>query len=140
MKVDPMTKLSRDFQLGEFMVTGTGAENIPDARAIRQLRYLVNFILQPLRDHLGVPIRVSSGYRNKLVNSQVGGAENSQHLTGNAVDLSVEGYTPQNLIDIIQGIGLPFDQMIAEEKGGVQWLHLSYRPADRFNRFQVLTA
>jgi len=138
IKVDPMTKLSRDFSLAEFLVTATGVENVPSSRAIRQLRYLVNSILQPLRDHLGMPIVVSSGYRNQAVNAQVGGVDNSQHLTGNACDISVEGYTPQMLIDVIQGIGLPYDQLIAEDRDGVKWLHLSYRPADRFNRYQVI--
>ncbi len=50
--------------------------------------------LQVLRDALGLPIHINSGYRSPAYNKKVGGAKNSQHLLGKAGDITVQGYTP----------------------------------------------
>ena len=47
---------------------------------------LVNNILDPLREKTGIII-VSSGYRSESYNKQIGGAKNSQHVKGEAVDI-----------------------------------------------------
>jgi len=57
--------------------------------------------LQPIRDRLGKPIRITSWYRPEPFNSRAGGARYSQHLTGKAVDLAVEGYTGAQLRRLI---------------------------------------
>lgn len=48
-------------------------------------------IAQYLRDRLGVPITINSAYRDEAGNKEVGGVKNSQHLHGNAFDLSGKG-------------------------------------------------
>ncbi len=48
---------------------------------------LVENVLDPAREKLGMPIKVNSGYRCPLKNKAVGGVENSQHLRGEAADI-----------------------------------------------------
>ena len=53
------------------------------------LVYLAEMVLEPVREIVGGPIRVTSGYRCPGVNSKVGGSQNSQHLVGQAADLQI---------------------------------------------------
>jgi len=57
--------------------------------------------LQTLRDHLGSPIVINSGYRSPAHNAAEGGVPNSQHLYGKAADISVIGYSPKETYDAI---------------------------------------
>lgn len=83
-------KLSTNFTLEEFEKTSTGITNrVPDSFILKNLQYGVENILQPLRDALGVPVVVTSGYRCAAVNAAVGGVGNSQHVYGEAADIVV---------------------------------------------------
>lgn len=53
--------------------------------------------LQKLRTRINKPIIITSGYRTPEHNKKVGGASNSQHLYGKAVDIKVNGMTPSQL-------------------------------------------
>ena len=53
--------------------------------------------LQIVRDYIGSPIIITSGYRTPKWNSYVGGVKNSYHTTGRAVDIRVSGMTPYDL-------------------------------------------
>ena len=91
---------------------------------------LVNNILDPLREAWGRPIRVTSGYRSPALNRAVGGVATSQHVTGHAADITV-GTRKENmaLFRLIQGLKLPFDQLIFEKGDldtGPDWVHVSY--------------
>ena len=66
----------------------------------------------------------------------VGGAKNSQHTLGQAVDIHVQGMTPRTLAEFVTRTGLVFDQMIVEETNNASWLHLSY--TRKFNRKERL--
>lgn len=118
-----MTNLSPNFTLAEMTVTNTGLPNVPNAQQIRNLRHLVLNILQPLRDAIG-PVKVTSGFRSKAVNAQVGGSPHSQHLLGLAADIvSPTGeWTPEEITRVIIDLELPYDQLIFE--GG--WVHVSW--------------
>ena len=85
-------------------------------------------VLQPLRDFLGKPVVISSGYRSEEVNKAVGGVKRSQHLRGEAADIHVEN--TEQLIVIMHFImdNCDFDQLIWEKnKAGTQWVHVSYK-------------
>ena len=84
-------QLTTNFKLEEFTRTYTGYNNVPTADALERLRYLCVSTLQPLRDVLGVPIRITSGYRSSRVNAAVGGARSSYHLLGAAADITFPG-------------------------------------------------
>lgn len=111
-------------------------DNTPSNQEIDNLTKLVDNILDPLREAYGKPIRVNSGYRCKELNSKVGGASNSQHLTGQAADISSYRNTKAEnevLFNLVRKLNLPFDQLINEKD--FSWIHVSY--SDR-NRRQVL--
>lgn len=63
---------------------------------IDNLKYLVENALQPIRNRLGFPITINSGYRSPLVNKLVGGSATSQHCRGEAADCEL---SPRFLTD-----------------------------------------
>ncbi len=103
-----------------------GIKNIPSQIATLRLKQLIEIVLDPLRELWGAPITITSGYRSPKLNSLVGGVKNSQHITGNAADLTA-GSVNENkrLFELIRHSDIPFDQLILE-KGG-KWIHISYR-------------
>lgn len=117
-----------------------GIANTPEAEDERRIEALVDNVLDPLREAWGRPIRVSSGYRCSRLNRAVGGVAGSQHLRGEAADITA-GTRGENLrlFKLIQKLGLPFDQLI-HEKGslseGPDWVHVSYD--NTRNRRQIL--
>lgn len=131
-------KLGRHFTLDEFTHSQTaarrGLKNDPGQAELANLQALVEHILDPLREALGKPIRVSSGFRSAQVNRAIGGAASSQHTLGQAADFTVPGMTTQEVVDAVRALDLPFDQLI-EEFGS--WVHVSYGPR---HRRQVLRA
>lgn len=136
-------RLSKNFVLGEFVKTATGLDNVPGQTEIENIRSLVVNVLQPLRDVVGKPIIVSSGYRSPLVNAAIGGAKSSQHLKGQAADFHIKGLTNQQIIDTLIKNNIPFDQVIDEQlyrSSGrlAKWVHISYNRAG--NRFKVSKA
>lgn len=99
-----------------------GLDNTPDAAAILSLKALVTAVLDPLRELLGVPILVDSGYRSIAVNVHVGGSPRSQHCSGEAADLVPKGVSIQAAFDKLRRSTLPVDQVIEEGT----WLHVSH--------------
>jgi len=110
--------------------------NEPNAQVVECLTALVDNVIDPLREHYGKPIRVTSGYRSKEVNERVGGAPTSQHTKGEAVDFVCEDM--KATFEIIRTT-LPFDQLIWEKGDNKQpqWIHVSFKKAGK-NRGEVL--
>lgn len=75
------------------------------------IKELVFHILQPLRDRINKPINISSGYRCLKLNEKVGGVPTSQHVMGQAADITVNDMTSYEIASMIIEMGLPFDQM-----------------------------
>ena len=125
-------KLTKNFSLEEMYRSDTaqrcGIDNKPQTEEVAEnLRALCTEVLQPLRDHLGKPVVVSSGYRCKDLNKKVGGVENSQHLKGEAADIKVRDR--EELIDVMRYImdETDFDQLIREKSGSTEWVHVSHK-------------
>ena len=145
-------KLSDHFTLGEMTVTTykTDDGNIPSRVAIEnltnlcekwleELRFSYNFLycLAPGEDYETSEdvqgIRINSGYRSPEVNQKCGGAKNSNHLTGCAVDIHCAGKEQAIryaciLLDIADGKKLDFDELILEKRGTTIWVHFAVRP------------
>jgi len=123
------------FTLQELTRTGTNLQNVPDAQAEKNLIALIEKVLEPIRILWGTPIKINSGFRNIAVNKAVGGAVNSQHLKGQAADITA-GSPAENkkLFDLISKSGIVFDQLIDEQK--YKWLHISFN--ENGNRKQIL--
>ena len=137
-------QLSEHFTLSEFTKSITadrlGIENKPDYRQRLALQHLCREVLEPLRQHYGKPIRITSGFRCEALNKAVGGVGRSQHLFGEAADLSVPN--EQVARDWFQWIvrNTDFDQMLFEHSARMRnrWLHLSCRTNRRENRHQAI--
>lgn len=111
-----------------------GINNTPNATQRNALIALVDTVLDPLRRAWGKPILVNSGYRCPALNKAVGGVASSQHLRGEAADITTGSpETNKQLYDLAIALRLPFDQLIGER--GYTWLHISHKPTG-YNRHQ----
>jgi hypothetical protein len=106
-----------------------GINNMPSVREMVNLIYLAAYVLEPLRKAMGEPIKIGSGFRCQQLNRAVGGVSNSQHLTGQAADLCIDGDLKKGKrwFNYIKD-HLPFDQLIWEHnpKTGSYWVHVSF--------------
>lgn len=132
-------KISKHLELSELTRSESakrlGVSNMPPTEHIENLKQLAEHIFEPIREHFGKPIRISSGYRSAILNKAVGGSNTSQHSLGQAIDIDMDGTDIKN-IDIFNFIKtLPFDQLINEFD--YAWVHVSYSPK---NRKQILKA
>ena len=115
-------KLTNNFNLNEF-----NKHNFPLTETIlRNIQELAKN-LQVLRDEVKKPIKITSGFRDPSFNKKIGGATQSRHITGQAADLKIEGYTPKQVAAIIE-------KLIASGKmkqGGLgiysTWIHYDIR-------------
>ena len=120
-----------------------GIDNTPNAYAEANLNYLVDTLLDPLREAFGAPIVVQSGYRNAAVNALVDGVQTSFHVKGLAADISSLGQNRREnarLVRLLLDSGLPFDQLIQYDCNalGPRWLHLGLQLEPRKNRFAIM--
>jgi hypothetical protein len=115
-------------------------DNIVDKT--ESFKLLAEKVFQPIREHFGVPIILSSGYRSKELNTAVGGALSSQHCTGEAIDIDMDGTTVKNaeVFNFIKD-NLNFDQLIWEfgTDSNPDWVHVSYESTGK-QRKQILKA
>ena len=152
---NPQLQLSEHFTLGEMCHSATAANhkpnpvpNIPLKCHITALQNLVDRALEPIRQHLGLPIKVNSGYRCEQVNSLVHGVPTSQHLKGEAADITIlKSHRPFAHGSDEQAVLLlysyakqyaDYDQLIVEHQGYSWWLHISCRVDYRRNRHEKL--
>ena len=110
--------------------TRLNIDNTPSPAARSNLAALTDNILDPLREAWGKPITVNSGYRCPALNKAVGGSATSQHMSGQAADITTGNKVDNaRLFQLVQDLGLPFDQLIDEQ--GFAWVHVSYSPRHR---------
>ncbi len=140
--MQPNIPLTKNFSLYELLESqqarrsGITEQFEPPQQVINNLKALCENILQPLRENLRVAIAVNSGYRCPKVNTLIGGASSSQHLTGHAADIECYPIGNEKLLKKIVELKLPFDQIINEFN--YAWVHVSYDPVR--NRRKVLEA
>jgi len=145
--------LTANFSLNEFLKSNVakrrGLELNPPKEHIKNMQILCMKVLQPLREKLGRPIKINSGWRSLELNRALGGAYRekknkdgsitkiySQHCKGEAADLH---YVDENgkannkkIFDTILELGIEFDQMINEFN--YRWIHISYSEGKNRNR------
>ncbi|MDD4991986.1 MAG: D-Ala-D-Ala carboxypeptidase family metallohydrolase [Paludibacter sp.] len=129
-------KFSKDFSLAELTATNSPFLNIPTENDIERLSELTYHVLQPLRNLFGKEIKIKSGFRSEEVNKHNRGDLNSQHCTGEAVDLT--SIDNAQLFHLIRQ-HLPFDQLIWQGGDDLRpaWVHVSFS-SNTPNRKQVL--
>jgi zinc D-Ala-D-Ala carboxypeptidase len=135
-------KLSEHLSLSEVIRSESakrnGISNMPTPEHIENFKILAAKVFEPIREHFGVPIRISSGYRSKELNKCVGGSTTSQHSSGEAIDID-QDYTTITNKQVFEYIkdNLTFDQLINEFD--YSWVHVSYK-ANGKQRGEVLEA
>ena len=161
--------LSPNFTLGELTKSGSHPEvyNIPSHEAIANLkrlcvwleelrqRYNDKYVApQPLSSRPSEargeiseePIRLNSGYRSPQLNRKIGGAPNSNHLTGCAVDIRVSGMEQliryaAILLDYADETKQEFDELLIEKnRYGAIWLHFAVRSKDNRRKVAFINA
>ena len=138
-------KLSNNFTLQELTKSQTatrkGIDNEPGTTEIENLIHLAKTILQPVREHFGKPVMISSGYRSPALCEAIGSSAKSQHAKGEAADFEIGGVDNLELATWIAD-NCEFDQLILEFYDGVDpnsgWIHCSSKKEN--SRRQTLKA
>ena len=113
-------------------------ENKPTAAHIKNMELIAEKVFEPLRDWVKYPIKINSMFRSEELNRGIKGASRSQHLTGNAIDLTTMGGKSNKEMFFYIKDNLDFDQLIWEYGSeNPRWLHVSYKNK-KDNRKQVL--
>ena len=139
-------QLSKNLSLAEVTRSETakrrGVSNMPTEAHIANFKLLAEKVFQPIREHFGVPIHISSGYRSAALNKAIGGAASSQHCSGEAIDIDMDGTAVTNaqIFNYIKE-NLEFDQLIWEfgTDTNPDWVHVSYESTGK-QRKQMLKA
>lgn len=133
-------KLSKFFTIEELTRTNPeifkryGVKNDLPERLLPNVQALIKNILDPLREKIGKPLHITSGYRSPEYNKIIGGSINSQHMNGEAADIDgdVTGVSNKLIFETLKT--LPFDQLIWEFGGDEpDWVHVSYSKKNRGN-------
>ena len=139
-------KLTENFSLNELTKSQTaerkGIDNTPSTEHQENLKSLCEMILQPIRDHFGQVVSVSSGYRSPELCVAIGSSTQSQHAKGEASDFEIFGVSNKELADYIDQ-NLDYDQLIleywkGEDEPNSGWVHCSFNTQG--NRKQYLRA
>ena len=147
IQLNSQAKLSEHFTLGEMTKSNSHPEvyNIPSHEAIANLKRLCGW-LEELRKRSGTPIRINSGYRSPQLNRKIGGAANSNHLTGCAVDIKVAGMEQALryaviLMDYADESKQEFDELLIERnRYGAIWVHFAVRPSNNRRKVMFINA
>jgi len=156
IQLNANAKLSEHFSLGEFTKSNSHPEiyNIPSHEAISNLKRVCEW-LEVLRERAaspdpskgrGVPIIINSGYRSPQLNKRIGGVPTSNHLTGCAVDIRVNGMEQliryaAILLDYADESKQEFDELLIEKnRYGAIWLHFAVRPKNNRRKIKFLNA
>ena len=137
VQLNSKANISEHFLLGEFTRSKyPEVYNIPSHEAIANMKRLCVW-LEVLRNKVGHPIVINSGYRSPQLNRKVGGAPTSNHLTGCAVDIRTSGFEQAIeytaiLIAYATESNQEFDELLIEKnRYGAVWLHFAVRPKER---------
>lgn len=141
-------QLSKHLSLAEVTRSETakrrGISNQPTPEHLENFKLLAEKVFEPIRLHFDSPIHISSGYRSAALNKAVGGSKTSQHCSGEAIDIDMDGssngITNKMVFDFIKD-NLQFDQLIWEmgTDSNPDWVHVSYESSGK-QRKQILKA
>ena len=151
MKENVKEKLSEHFTLAEMTKTSVKIKNVPNEAQVKNLQRVCGW-LEKLRGEWNHrygdgndPIVINSGYRSEAVNKAVGGAANSNHLTGCAADIRVSGMEQALryaviLLDISDENREDFDELLIERNArGAIWLHFAVRESGNRRKLRFIS-
>ena len=119
----------KHFTIAELSASATaqcrGIDNTPTTEAVENLTLLVENVLDPLREAFSSRILINSGYRCPALNKAVGGTTKSQHISGEAADITAGSKSAnRRLFNLLRSLRLPVDQVIDEHD--FSWIHVSH--------------
>lgn len=107
---------------------GTSYANMPDEMCLFNLKLLCER-LEVIRSKCGdIPIVVTSGYRNTLVNGIVGGARRSLHLQGLAADVQVNLKSYSDFFYWAVQDPFSYEVYPSYNTGNHRWIHFGISP------------
>ncbi len=135
-------QLSENFSLLELTKSQTatrkGIDNTPSPEHQENLKLLCESVLQPVRDHFGKVVTISSGYRSPELCTAIGSKITSQHARGEAADFEIFGVSNKELADYINE-NLEYDQLILEywkeSDPNSGWVHCSYSAGNKRKQY-----
>jgi len=117
-------------------------DNTPSEEVLQRMKTVADNIFEPLRAHVGGPIKINSFYRSIMLNTAIGGSKSSQHTRGEAIDLddTLGCMSNKDMFTFIKD-ELDFDQLIWEfgDDENPAWVHVSYVSPEN-NRRRILKA
>ena len=134
-----MMKLSKNFSLAEFEYSDTAKSlrihNKAPMHTIDRMIELCQTILEGIRIGVGEPILITSGYRSPALNKAVKGSRSSQHMKGEAADITCKRSTVADIMKVAIMQDLPYHQLIDEFDS---WVHVSIAPKGQKPRKEIL--
>ena len=135
-------KLTANFSLLELTKSQTaerkGIDNTPSPEHQENLKLRCESVLQPVRDHFGKVVTISSGYRSPELCTAIGSKITSQHAKGQAADFEIFGVSNKELADYINE-NLEYDQLILEywkeSDSNSGWVHCSYSAGNKRKQY-----
>jgi hypothetical protein len=153
VEINKNARLSEHFTLAEMCKTSvkTADGNIPSHVHIENLKRLCGW-LEMLRDEWNRrkgegnyedPIIINSAYRSEAVNKAVGGASNSNHLSGCAADIRCLGIEQALryaviLLDISDESKEDFDELLIEKSAKSIWVHFAVKPKENRRKIRFI--
>jgi len=141
-----MEKISKhvSYKEGTYSQTASrlGLKNDPNSFHLNNMKLVAEKVFEPLRMHVGGPIKINSFYRGPELNKAIGGSSKSQHCHGQAIDIDdTFGHAINAVMYRWIKENLDFDQMIWEfgDDKNPNWVHVSYVSEDK-NRNRCLKA
>lgn len=140
-----MENISTHITYKEGVISATGQRlgigNTPHPAILATMKVTAEKLFEPLREYFGQPIRIISFFRCAALNKAVGGAKNSSHMKGEAIDVEgTNGITNADIFRYFKNGNVDFDQVIWEFGTDQEpdWVHISYREGN--NRREFLRA
>lgn len=99
--------------------------NLQEAKKQLGKMYMLAGFAERVREIVGKPLIITSGYRCEGLNKAVGGSKASQHRLCEAIDFKVKGLTNQQVACKLAASDLKFQQLIIENSGSAEWVHIS---------------
>jgi uncharacterized protein YcbK (DUF882 family) len=132
---------TKNFYFEEFFESVTadrkGIDNMPDNLAIVRNAAFTLKKLQEIRDYVNHKIFITSGFRSKELNKEVGGSPKSQHMLGLAADIICPDLgNTKDLAKAIKKSKIEIDQCIVEYRGNTSWVHIGFKQEPR-NSFLI---
>jgi len=141
-----MEKISKHISYKEATFSQTATrkdiDNTPSKEVLQRMKTVAENIFEPLRAHVGGPIKINSFYRSIMLNTAIGGSKSSQHTRGEAIDIddTLGNMSNKDMFTFIKD-ELDFDQLIWEfgDDENPAWVHVSYVSPEN-NRRRILKA